>query len=236
MTQQSQKGSTETIKDLAEAASNQIKIANRIWIGLIILSIFVILPRSNIQETKTIPLPFDFPDAEPIYFYFVSILLLSVFIIAFCIAQAQSIRALMLAHRVIDKIKEITIPKETIDPRDFFDMLVIPSFGRVAPLPQLARGKHQFFPESSKCPKFLLRFTTFYYIVLQLLSIVIYYCVPGLAFAIAIIRYFEIAESQNLCTWWKILIMVLAFITSVVLLQIIIYAIKYVIKVVKIIS
>ena len=236
MTEKSQNNSTQTIKDLAEAASNQIKIGNRIWIGLIILSIFIILPRPNIQGMKTVSLPFDFPDVEFIYFYFVSILLLSVFIIAFCQAHAQSIRALKLAHRAIDKMMDRTLANETIYPRDFFDMLIIHSFSRVAPLPQLLRGKYQFFPESSECPRYLRRLITLYYVILQILSIIVYYCVPGIAFTIALMRYFDNIESESLFSWNKIFIILLAFITFVVLLQIIVYAIKHVINVAKIIS
>ena len=162
--------------------------------------------------------------------------MLSVFIIAFCQAHAQSIRALKLAHRAIDKMMDRTLANETIYPRDFFDMLIIHSFSRVAPLPQLLRGKYQFFPESSECPRYLRRLITLYYVILQILSIIVYYCVPGIAFTIALMRYFDNIESESLFSWNKIFIILLAFITFVVLLQIIVYAIKHVINVAKIIS
>lgn len=236
MTEKSQNDSTQIIKDLAEAASNQIKIGNRIWISLIVLSIFVILPRQFIPGTRMYSLPLGLPDVEYIYFYFVSILLLSVFIIAFCQAHAQSLRALKLAHRVINKIRDNKLANDTIYPRDFFDMLIIPSFSRVAPLALLMKGKYQFFPERDECPIFLCGLPTLYYIILAILSIIVYYWVPAIALAIALTRYFENPKSEGLFFWSKILIILLTFITFLVLLQTIIFTIKHIIKVVKIIN
>ena len=236
MAEQSHNDPTNTIKDLAEAASNQIKIGNRMWIGLIVLSIFVILPRSAIEGTNMVSLPFGFPDVDLTHFHFVSILLLSVFIIAFCQAHAQSIRSLKLAHRVLDGIGVRRLANATIHPRDFFDMLVIPSLSRVAPLPQLARGKHQFFPESSECPKYLRLLTTLYYVILQIVSMLVYYCVPGIALAMALVHYFGTTKSASLVSWSKIPVALLAAVTFLTLVLIVVYAIKHVVKVAEIIS
>jgi len=232
MTDQHEDESTKTIRDLAEGASNQIKVSNRIWIGLIVLSIFVILPRSHIEGTNLVPLPFGLPSLEVTHFYVVSTLLLSVFIIAFCVAHAQSMRALNLAHLVIDQIGDRTVADSAMCQRDLFDILVSPSLARVAPLTQLVSDKYKFSPESCRCTKRWRTLTTLHYVILQTISFVVYYCVPGYALGTALNHYLAAAESGGLFST-KNFVSLLAVVAFLALLQMFIFAVMYVVKVIK---
>jgi hypothetical protein len=167
--------------------SNQIKSANRIWLGLAIISILIISFQVDVKS-ESVSLPFGLSKISKNDFYPFSASILSILIISYGAAQSQSIRSRKLINRALREIKEKTSSLKTCDIRDIFDVLAIPSINRTVPLAQLLLGKDQFYPEKDAQNKFLKVLCYFYQIILKLVSYVVVYCLPAYALFIAFLN------------------------------------------------
>jgi hypothetical protein len=114
-------------------------------------------------------------------FYDVLFLMLAVLTIAFSSAYAGQFRAHRLAQSLIDLSVKGRRGHSGAHPRDRFDMLRIPKFNRVAPLAQMILGKAEFYTGAEDCPKWRRVVSTFYYILLKLVSVVVYFGLPAFA-------------------------------------------------------
>ena len=167
------KSADELIEKLAKAVSTQAESANRIWLGLVTVSIVGLLPQAPTN------LPFGLGSVEPSSFRLIVFLMIVVFAIAFSSAHAQHIRAQKLVHEFIDTLPAHGTGTFGMHPRELFDMLRLPSLNRVAPLAQLLRGQYQFYRKPAPCPRWRKVVTTFYYILLRLISMIVYFGLPA---------------------------------------------------------
>ena len=175
------------IKEIAGGVSTQVRFSNRIWLALILLTFVVLLHATHPSPKDKTNLPFQLGTVDTTIFRVVSCPLLAILLISFLAAHAQEARAAHLAQRMIEKLKKgnDTWPY----PRDMYDFMRHPSLVRVAPLPQLARGKYQFYPENENCPRLLNILTQFYYLVLKILAIIVYFILPCVALGFAFYRF-----------------------------------------------
>ena len=181
------------LRDLAEAASTQARVANRYWLALLVTCVFVAFPD---PEGGVVQLPFGLATVGEHEFALVGLLLATVITIAFCAAHAQVLRVTAFAHRIMDSPILGQMPGGH-DARDFFDLLRLPAVTRVAPLPQLARGRHQFFVDKARVSQRRKWSTALYYLALKLLSIVVYFGLPVVGVVVAVARYLEPAEGVS---------------------------------------
>ncbi len=100
-------------------------------------------------------------------FSVVGIIMLSVLIIAFCSAHAQSLRTQKLEQNIL---KGNDTPVLSHHPKDYFDFLQIPSLTRMVPLAQILRGDNQFFKDKDKNSPFMICFAGAYYFVLKIIK------------------------------------------------------------------
>ncbi len=135
--------------------------------------------------------------------------MLVVLTIAFSSAYAQQFRAQLLAHSFLDTISKTRAGYIGADPREWFDMLRLPTFNRVAPLAQLARGPFQFFRDNARCPAWLRTITTVYYILLKFTAMLVYFGLP----AYALFNAYGKALSVGSWLWLLRFAVVLAMIT-----------------------
>jgi hypothetical protein len=98
--------------------------------------------------------------------------------IAFASAHAQQMRAQGLTQAALSSISTSHSANDLIHPREFYDMVRMPSLNRIAPLAQLVRGKYQYYKTSRKCPAWLRRVTVIYYAMLKLASLAVYFSLP----------------------------------------------------------
>lgn len=215
------------VKDLATAVSTQAQVSNRIWLGLMTVAVISLLPQTLAANGVTVP--FFLVRVSATWFHLVLFALLIVFTVAFASAHAQQVRAQVLAYRFIDKVPA-NLELAGMHPRELFDIFRMPSVNRVAPLAQSIRGKYQFYSGKEGCPPALRVATAVYYILLKLVSMVVYFGVP----AFALIRTYE--EIPGFSFGWWLLSRGCFFIASITLLQIVVSDALYAIKVGKVIS
>jgi hypothetical protein len=182
------------VKDLAEGVSNQAEVANRLWLALITVAGFALIPRISAQGT--IPLPFGFGDVSPFWFNIVVFPILVVIAIAFSAAHVQQIRAQKRAQDVISAL-EIS-SADTLHPRDYFDFLRKPSLTHVASLAQVIRSRQQFFTPHRHLALWRRLLSTAWYGVLKLVSVLIYSLLPILALVYAWLR---VPGTSGLVRW-----------------------------------
>jgi hypothetical protein len=162
------------IKELASAVSTQAQFANRIWLALMTVALFAVLPHVP-KSNGNLSLPFNLGEVDAMWFHTVVFALLVVLVITFASAHPQHIRAHSLAQ---DSISASPSMSGHIHPREMFDMLRMPSFNRVAPLAQVLRGKYQYYKTNRDCPAWLLRLTVVYYSLLKIASLAVYFTLP----------------------------------------------------------
>ncbi len=179
----------DTVKDRAEAASTQSKFANWLWLALIFISVVVLIPRPAGQPGAPVELPFDLGEVEPGVFHFVTFFMLSVLLVAFCQAHAQTVRAHRLARRAMGPVNPNDEVVPGMHPHDLFDALVTPSLSRVAALPQMVRGDYQFHPESASCPRLRRVLTTILYAYLKAIAVIVYLFLPAAAMGSSLWRF-----------------------------------------------
>lgn len=168
------------VKEFASAASMQAQFANRIWLGLVTVSLIALLPVVD-ASNKTVGMPFGLGKADAHTFSIFVCLMLVVLSIAFTSAYAQSLRAQLLAQEYLDGVSWRVGRCGPAEPREWFDILRLPTFNRVAPLAQLSRGKYQFFATRAGCPRIRRFVSTAYYVVLKLTALGVYFGLPGYA-------------------------------------------------------
>jgi hypothetical protein len=171
-----EKGWRDLVKELAGAVSTQAEVANRMWLGLITVALFALIP--HVPTNGTVALPFSLGDVSPVWFHGIVFSILVVLAVSFASAHTQQVRAQKLAHKVIDSLVNGTAANDLIHPREYFDMWRMPSLNRVASLPQALRGKYQFFVTSERLPTWLRLVTVTYYGLLKLVSWAVYFLLP----------------------------------------------------------
>ena len=169
----------ELVRELASAVSTQAHVANRAWFALMTVTLLAVLPPVSAKDGN-MSLPFSLGVVDPIWFHLVVYSVLVVLAIAFAAAHAQQVRAQRLAHSVIDSLAD-NRATDLVHPRVFFDMWRMPSLNRVAPLAQSLRGKDEFSAVSRRCPELLRVIIVLYYSLLKLVSLLVYFVLPGWA-------------------------------------------------------
>jgi hypothetical protein len=208
MTATENNGNRQVIKEFATSVSTQAQVANRIWLSLMTVALVALLPREAATVGK-VALPFGFGQVDASTFSVIVFAMLVVLTIAFSSAYAQQFRAQMLAHSFLDSISKTRADFVEADPRELFDMLRLPTFNRVAPLAQLARGPFQFFRDNARCPAWLRTITTIYYVLLKLTAMFVYFGLP----AYALFDAYEKALPVGSWLWLLRFAVVLAMIT-----------------------
>jgi hypothetical protein len=172
----------QMIKELAAAGSSQSNVSNKIWIGLMTAVVVAVLPRvSTSGQCTVLALPLGLGNIDPKWFDPILFLILVVLTIAFSAAHAQQVRAQKLAQSFLKSISHQPSSFAGIYPRDLYDVFRLPSLNRVAPLAQSVRGKYQFYPHSRQCPRWLRWGSTVYYVLLKLMAMAVYFCLPAVA-------------------------------------------------------
>ncbi len=186
------------VKDLAEAASKQTEVANRYWLFMAVICLFVLIPRpSSLGNNSLLKLPLDLGEVEIRYYYLVLLILVSVLTISFCSAHAQVIRVQFLFDRAIDRYKLIDNNINGLHPRDLFDVLRLPALSRVAPLALIARGEKQFYTDDIVISKARKIITGIYYILLKVLSSCVYVGLPVFTLVFGMYKYNLYSTSLN---------------------------------------
>ena len=196
------KPADEVIEKLAKAVSTQAEVANRIWLGLVTVAIFGLLPRAPIEKSPGfLDLPFGLGSVEAVSFHLITFLMIVVLAIAFSAAHAQQIRAQTLAQEFINTLPNHATGTLGMHPRELFDLLRLPSLNRVAPLAQLLRGRFQFYRSRTSCPRWLKIVTTLYYIPLKLTSMVVFFGLP----AFSLYHSYKLTRVVGY-VWWLLII------------------------------
>lgn len=203
----------ELVKQLATAFSTQAQVANRTWLGLMTVALFAVLPRVPGKDGNA-PLPFNL-QVSAIWLQTAVFAMLVVLAVAFAAAHAQQVRALRLAHDIIDSLTTDLGPEE-VRPRDLFDISLVPSLNRVAPLAQFLRDTYQFLAGSKSYPMALRLATVGYYAFLKFASLIVYFVLPFWALWKA---YGSVSVSGRL---WVILVTGGFVLAAVVLFQVLV--------------
>jgi hypothetical protein len=186
----------ELAKELASAFSTQAQVANRMWLVLMTVSLFAVLP--PVPKNGNLSLPFGLPEVNAKGFHTIVYFSLVILAIAFASAHAQQMRAQKLA---IDLLPESPPIEKQIHPREFFNMLRTPSFNRIAPLAQLLRGKYQYYKTKRDCPTWLRRSTVVYYALLKLTSLAVYFWLPFWAMRDAYVNVLSVQSASFVVVW-----------------------------------
>jgi hypothetical protein len=157
------------VKELAAGVSVQTQVANRVWLALMTVALVAELPHGA-DKSPDLSLPFGLGSVGSTYFYPVAFFILVVLAVAFAAAHAQVIRAGVQAQKMLDSLCKVH--SGGVDPREMFDMARTPSLNRVAPLAQLA------IDQFSATRWWVRILGILYYIVLKLLSVLVYYGLP----------------------------------------------------------
>src|SRR4051812_35063790 len=165
------------IQELAGAVSTQAQVVNRMWLALMTVVLFGVLPRLP-GKNGNVTMPFSLGEVDPAWFYSVVFALLVVLIIAFAAAHAQQVRAQKLAQAAVDSIILTQSIPDYVHPREWFDMCRLPSINRVAPLAQSIRGKYQFYTGKQDCPAWLRLISVAYYGLLKAAAMIVYFGLP----------------------------------------------------------
>jgi hypothetical protein len=168
------------VQELAVAVSTQAQVVNRLWLALMTVALFGVLPRLPAKDGN-VSLPFSLGEVDPKWFHSVVFSILVVLTIAFAAAHAQQVRAQKLAQSVVDSMVSRKDSHDYVHLRELFDMCRLPSLNRVAPLAQSLRGKYQFFAGKKDCPKWLSIASAVYYALLKLASLTVFFGLPSWA-------------------------------------------------------
>ena len=159
------------VKEVAEAFSTQVQVANRSWIALVTVALVAVVPRDRPS------LPFGLGEVSASSFHTVVFFVLVTLTVSFATAHAQGVRADRLGQSIVDSLAKTFQPGD-IHPRDLFDMWRKPTLNRVAPLAQLFQGEHQFHSSVGKCSPKRRFFSTTYYAFLKAGSWLVYFGLP----------------------------------------------------------
>ena len=193
----------DDLKMVADAAAIQFKNSDRLGLALMTLSVFMLIPR---EIGVDIDIPFGLGKVPPVKFQGVGLALLGVLSLGVLQARSQAIRALKIAERLLESIESESAAFGPIHPRDVFDTITTPSLNRIAPLPQLTRGRYQFYPESLDCPSWLRTTAGLFYGYLKILSTFVYFVVPAVALWSSASSYLgSFASFLNVPSWAQLL-------------------------------
>ncbi|MBN2707419.1 MAG: hypothetical protein JXR46_00130 [Calditrichaceae bacterium] len=174
----------DAVKHLADAASIQIKAANKMWLIIVAISLIALFPPTDTNPPAVnVELPFGLATVSNHQFYPILFGLMSVLMVALTSSFAQALRAHFLTIPAVKNIKSNTIAG--IHPQDLFDMFRDVSVNRVAPIAQILRGKYQFSDESENCPQWRRVVTAIYYLILKLIAWGVYWILPAYAYFVA---------------------------------------------------
>jgi hypothetical protein len=171
------------VKLVAEAASVQAKVTNRLWLAVIAVTIVVFLPTT--PGATTVQLPFNLGAVPPGAFYPVVFAILSILAVALAAAHAQQVRADRIAHHVVTELSSGAGKREPVSLhlRDLLDILRHPSLTRVAPLAQVITGHYhsQIKSDDSQGPGTNKRRAwtlAAFYLLLKLFTLVVLFVIP----------------------------------------------------------
>ena len=167
-----QGGASKQVRDLADGFSIQSKLANRLWLTLIVVAVLILLPDSSSDNSAMRELPFKLGKTDALVFDSISFFVLAIITIAFSSARAQALLAYDLAHKTIDNIKNDD--SQTISQRQYFDILSNATLIRVGPLAVLARNENQTI-------SIFYKTANIYYFVLKSFALSIYFGIPFVA-------------------------------------------------------
>ncbi|HEY0704213.1 MAG TPA: hypothetical protein VGD60_15690, partial [Candidatus Acidoferrales bacterium] len=169
------------VRELAETVGLQAQVTNRIWLGMISVAGAGVLPRPKASDPTVQVLTFAVPTAK----FFISVFAaLFVLIVAFSAAYAAQARAQELAQSYLESLPpDFGLPGFRT-PRGFYDVLRLPTFNRIAPLPQLLSGKYQLGKCGPKIQRRLRGLKRVYYWVLKIPGAGVYFVFPGVALII----------------------------------------------------
>jgi hypothetical protein len=170
------------VKDLAGAVSMQATLANRIWIAMMTVAFFAVVPRVPAQDGN-LSLPFNLGEVGPTWFHSVVFAIFVVMVIAFAVAHAQQVIAQKLAQTTLDTLEAGFNSKRELRPREWFDLWRVPSLLRVSPLAQSLKGKHSRTVGGG--PVWLRLVSVSYYALLKIVSLVVYFGMPACALWLA---------------------------------------------------
>lgn len=181
----------EVVKTLAGAVSGATRVQNRYWMALIVVSLYVLIPRSPLSsaETVKVSLPFGLGDVAHSWFFATSTLILGVLLIVFCAAQVHLVRVLEFTHEILKTRRSAHLAQSKFDERDMLSALLLPSLSRVAPLAQVIKGKHRFFHNKSDCPQWRLILSGALYVIWKGIAVGVWLAVPALALRSAWLGY-----------------------------------------------
>lgn len=169
----------ELIENLCTGYSTQSKTANQFWLALIISSVIALTGRIESKGMPTdslIQLPFTLGGVNAADFYTISIILISVLLIAFDAAMIQAIRARMLIQKGIEQLEPKYI--HGIHIQDYVDSRLAPTYNRVAPIAQFLSGKKQFFEPGVKQGALAKRVGVVFYFLLKAITYFLMYGIP----------------------------------------------------------
>lgn len=178
-----ERGLTE-IKDLAEGISTQVKAGNRTWLTTITVSVLLLLPVQRSGDgigPAMVDLPLNLGQVPESIFYPFGFAILTVLVTALAAAHASTLRAHVLAARLVDFLESNETSGNYVRPRDLLDIIRVSSLTRVAPLAQLIRGQYQFADRDDACPQWLRVASTGYYVALKLMATTVLFLLPVLA-------------------------------------------------------
>ncbi len=195
-------------KDHAEAFGAQSKLSNRLWLTLIILIFFVVLPsKTNNCVEQDHTLPFGIGCIDGALFDILSFFMLAVFMISFCQTHAGVVLAYRRAHSAINRLGE---PGSDLveSQRRFFDAMTTPSLSRVGSLPILLLVK-------SASPSARNSIAAYYYLFLKIFATTSHLGIPILAFSFAWQRLIFNAATPEWVLWFGTATGVVTFVASV---------------------
>ncbi len=163
----------ELIIKLTEGYSNQSKQVNNIWIVLMIVSIFGLTGQAN--DKGRIALPFTLGEVSARDFYTISIVLLSVIMIAFSSAVAQTIRTWLLIQKTIDAYSKTVFINYEI--KDVVNSLAIFTYNRVSSISYLLSEAEKSIKQKAISKIFFL-LKRVLYLVLKIFTFVFLYFLP----------------------------------------------------------
>lgn len=151
------------LKDLCEGNSLQAKVANRVWLVLLLISVNALF--ANKDDNGRFPLLFGLNSVTSENFYLFNFFAVSLLSISFCSAHCQTILSRLLIEKFLKD--EENDQYFGIKIRDYVDSIINPTFHRVGPI---FRG----LPPS----KFLNLVLIILYIFLKILTLILFYCIP----------------------------------------------------------
>ncbi len=160
----------KAVKDLAEAFSVQAKYSNRLWLATIVAATLVVFPSTN---GSNVELAFSLGEVPRPAYDAIGFLILVVVTLAYFQAYAQTHNAARFLHREIAELKDA-------DARRFYDLLVVASFARVAPLVDTLLN----LVERLK-PPYKNKIGAIYYVVLKFVANIVILGIPSAAVGFA---------------------------------------------------